>query len=123
MINVVVTKYDDALNRLPDPILKIEIKGHAGSGPYGHDLACAAVSAIIVGTANQIEEYTNQNEKQFNIEIKEGYAVIEVNKDNVNPCYLDPIYYSFILMLTQLKTIQASYPKLINIKEEKTTKF
>ncbi|UOQ46257.1 ribosomal-processing cysteine protease Prp [Halobacillus salinarum] len=32
-----------------------EIAGHAESGPYGHDLVCAAVSAISFGTVNAIE--------------------------------------------------------------------
>lgn len=25
----------------------LRVRGHAGSGPYGHDLVCAAVSAVV----------------------------------------------------------------------------
>lgn len=31
---------------------KFTISGHAESGPYGHDLVCSAVSALVLGTAN-----------------------------------------------------------------------
>ncbi|GGF06875.1 hypothetical protein GCM10010954_01670 [Halobacillus andaensis] len=31
-----------------------EISGHAESGPYGHDLVCAAVSAVSFGAVNAI---------------------------------------------------------------------
>lgn len=33
-----------------------EISGHAESGPYGHDLVCAAVSAVSFGAANALME-------------------------------------------------------------------
>ncbi|MCA1021723.1 ribosomal-processing cysteine protease Prp [Halobacillus litoralis] len=35
-------------------ITGFEISGHAESGPYGHDLVCAAVSAVSFGTVNAI---------------------------------------------------------------------
>ncbi|RWZ59948.1 ribosomal-processing cysteine protease Prp [Halobacillus fulvus] len=31
-----------------------EISGHAESGPYGHDLVCAAVSAVSFGAVNAV---------------------------------------------------------------------
>jgi uncharacterized protein YsxB (DUF464 family) len=31
------------------------VKGHANSGAYGHDLVCAAVSAVVTGACNAIE--------------------------------------------------------------------
>ncbi len=33
---------------------KFTLSGHAASGPYGHDLVCAAVSALTIGTANNL---------------------------------------------------------------------
>ena len=33
---------------------KFTLSGHAESGPYGHDLVCAAVSALTIGTANNL---------------------------------------------------------------------
>ncbi|MEQ6375782.1 ribosomal-processing cysteine protease Prp [Bacillaceae bacterium S4-13-58] len=35
-------------------ITAFEISGHAESGPKGHDLVCAAVSAISFGTINAV---------------------------------------------------------------------
>ncbi|WP_102026892.1 ribosomal-processing cysteine protease Prp [Salirhabdus sp. Marseille-P4669] len=35
-------------------IASFEVSGHAESGPYGHDLVCAAVSAVTFGTVNAI---------------------------------------------------------------------
>ena len=35
-------------------ITGFEISGHAESGPYGHDLVCAAVSAVSFGVVNAI---------------------------------------------------------------------
>ncbi|WP_040535156.1 ribosomal-processing cysteine protease Prp [Schleiferilactobacillus shenzhenensis] len=36
-------------------ITRFTITGHAGSGPYGYDIVCAAVSAVAIGTVNGIE--------------------------------------------------------------------
>ncbi|HET7616505.1 MAG TPA: ribosomal-processing cysteine protease Prp [Bacillales bacterium] len=37
-------------------IASFELSGHADSGPHGHDLVCAAVSALSIGTENAIDE-------------------------------------------------------------------
>ena len=34
------------------------VTGHAGSGEYGKDIVCAAVSALAIHTANAIEKYS-----------------------------------------------------------------
>lgn len=36
----------------------IEISGHAGYAEYGHDIVCAAVSALSLNMANSIERFT-----------------------------------------------------------------
>ncbi|MCP8617004.1 ribosomal-processing cysteine protease Prp [Salirhabdus salicampi] len=40
-------------NEMQD-IQSFEITGHAESGPYGHDLVCAGVSAVSFGAVNAI---------------------------------------------------------------------
>ena len=50
-------------------IKSLEIKGHANSAPHGEDLVCAAVSAVVTGGANAIE-----NLKDFDIKLEEGHA-------------------------------------------------
>lgn len=36
-------------------LVRLEAKGHAGSGPKGHDLVCAALSGILPGAFNALE--------------------------------------------------------------------
>jgi uncharacterized protein YsxB (DUF464 family) len=42
-----------------DRVQAIEVAGHAGAGPHGHDLVCAAVSALVVGFLNSCEALCN----------------------------------------------------------------
>jgi len=37
-------------------IVSFTLSGHANSGPYGHDLVCAGVSAVAIGTENAVEK-------------------------------------------------------------------
>ena len=69
MIKVKISKAGATFNSL-------EVKGHAGSGPYGHDLVCAAVSAVITGGLNNLKAPQN-----YDIELKEGYSLIKANKE------------------------------------------
>jgi len=48
MIEVIVTRYPD------DTIKGFQMSGHADSGPYGHDLVCAAASAVSFGAVNAV---------------------------------------------------------------------
>ena len=56
----------------------LEVKGHAGSGPYGHDLACAAVSAITFGGLNALESGQNS----YDVKIQK--FVLSLNFSNVS---------------------------------------
>ena len=88
-----------------DELTGLEIKGHANSNEHGKDLVCAGVSSIITGGFNalvkdEIEEIT----------LEEGYAKVMVKSGaNYSRVVLD-------VMLTQLLTIEESYPQNINIK-------
>ena len=87
-------------------ISSIEIKGHSDSAPYGEDLVCAAVSAIITGGCNAISE-----KDKFAFSLEEGEAYIKV-KGNIHRD--DQVVLSTILI--QLETIAESYPEFIKIK-------
>ena len=50
----------------------LEVKGHANSAPYGEDLICAAVSAVVIGGFNSII-----HPNQFEIKVDEGHAIIK----------------------------------------------
>ena len=83
----------------------IESKGHANYDEAGKDLVCSAVSAIIIGGFNAL----NDDEAE-EIIVEKGYAKCtitgEISDHDVN--VLDTI-------LIQLLTIEKSYPKFIKV--------
>lgn len=62
------------VNSTEGHIVSLEIKGHAGSGAYGHDLVCAVVSGIAVGMANAVDQLL----KEDDIIVEEGYVRIHL---------------------------------------------
>ncbi|NLB48525.1 MAG: ribosomal-processing cysteine protease Prp [Erysipelotrichia bacterium] len=50
----------------------LEVKGHAHSAEYGKDLVCAAVSAVVTGGFNNLN-----NIDDYEVILKEGHAVFE----------------------------------------------
>lgn len=51
---------------------EITVTGHAGAGPEGHDIVCAAISTLISTLNNALEELTYD---KFDAEIQPGTAV------------------------------------------------
>ncbi len=90
-------------------IAKIHVKGHAGQGSFGHDLCCAAVSAILFGGFNALDE-----KGPYRYDIKEGDALLEVTGT-----ISDHDQAVLATILVQLRTIEQSYPKNIEIKSKK----
>ena len=99
MIKIVI-KTDE----LTQTITSIEVKGHANSAAYGKDLVCAAVSAIITGGANALQEDI------YDIELKEGYSLIKAKQ---TPGQNDAVVLK--TMLVQLQTIEEIERKFIKI--------
>ena len=66
MIKIVI-KTDEASQK----ITSIEVKGHANKAPYGKDLVCAAISAIITGGMNALQD------KEYDFKLDEGHAYIK----------------------------------------------
>lgn len=55
----------------------VQIKGHANSAPYGHDLVCAAVSAIALTLAGNVSYMETQDAvRNVVIKLDEGNAEI-----------------------------------------------
>ena len=87
----------------------LRVKGHANSGPYGHDLVCAAVSAVTIGALNALEQ-----EDAYDIDIDEGDVKLVANKP------IEEHDMTVIeTLIIQLKTIETSYKGTIDIKERK----
>ena len=80
----------------------LEVRGHAGSGPYGHDLVCSAVSAITLGGLNNLQD----GDDQYKSEVKEGYVYLEALKEV-------SIHDEIVLetIEKQIESVATSYPK------------
>ena len=90
----------------------LSVKGHAETGAYGHDLVCAAVSAITFGALNALEDI----DADFDYEIDQEEASVKLLPKGALSDHDEVVIETLIL---QLKTIQASYPEAIDIKERK----
>lgn len=86
-----------------DQYISLEVVGHANYAEHGQDLVCAAVSAIVTGGFNAFNDSDIKS-----IELKEGYAFVEVN--------LNKGQEVLKILEIQLKTLEESYPKYIKIK-------
>ena len=99
MIKVVI-KTDESSQK----ITSIEVKGHSGKDVYGKDLVCAAVSAVVTGGMNALQD------KEYSFLLEEGHAYIKA---------LDiPSDYDAVVLKTieiQLQTIEESDPEFIKI--------
>ena len=72
---------------------RVTIQGHAGCGPIGHDLVCAAVSALALTLAGNVS-YMEAQEAVYGATVKldEGSAEIQCTpyrryKDSVEQIY------------------------------------
>ena len=87
-----------------DKITQIEVKGHANSAPYGKDLVCAAISAILTGGMNTL------NDKEYDFKLEEGDAHIKA---------LDiPSDHDAVVLNTievQLKTVEEFDPGFVQV--------
>jgi uncharacterized protein YsxB (DUF464 family) len=84
----------------------LKVTGHANSAPYGKDLVCAAVSAIMTGGCNMLTGYLARCHN------KDGHSEIQV--DDMMDEHIQTIIQTLI---TQLKTVQASANHYMNIQE------
>ncbi|MBO7573295.1 MAG: ribosomal-processing cysteine protease Prp [Bacilli bacterium] len=87
----------------------LEVTGHANSAPYGQDLICAAVSAVITGGFNNLV-----NLKNYEIKLDEGHAYFKGNAplDAHDEAVIETI-------ICGLNTIQESNPEFVEIKTDK----
>ncbi len=85
--------------------------GHAEFDKIGSDIVCSAISSVIVGGLNAID-----NTKDFDISIKSGNVKCLKKKDK-NISLNDKVVLKTIRI--QLETIKESRPKNISIREER----
>jgi len=78
------------------------LTGHAESGPAGHDLVCAAASALVIGSANnltriaEVEPVIDANEEEggfINVMLPEAVDGDQQEKAQI---LLNALYYSLL---------------------------
>ena len=84
--------------------------GHAESGPKGHDLVCAAISAIVTGGINAIK-----HRGMFEISLYTGFAKIKPWPWKIDSRINTHDRIVIETMIEQLQTIAESYPKNLTI--------
>lgn len=69
-------------------LVSFQLTGHAGSGPYGEDIVCAAVSALAISTVNGIEALAGFTPEVEVNDLEGGYLTMAlknvVNKEQLN---------------------------------------
>ncbi|MCQ2799513.1 MAG: ribosomal-processing cysteine protease Prp [Bacilli bacterium] len=86
----------------------ITVKGHANSAPYGEDLVCAAVSAVVVGGLNAFKD-----ESIYEAKVEEGDVKLTVKgKQSTH----DQIVTETIE--SQLNDIATSYSKFVSLERK-----
>ncbi|KHE70602.1 ribosomal-processing cysteine protease Prp [Halobacillus sp. BBL2006] len=94
-------------------IAGFEISGHAESGPYGHDLVCAAVSAVSIGTVNAIERLC-EIEPHVEQGGEGGYLKVTLPKELTDQM-ITKARTLLEGMLVSLETIEHDYHQYIKI--------
>ncbi|PWU68347.1 MULTISPECIES: ribosomal-processing cysteine protease Prp [Gracilibacillus] len=102
------------IKRKAGHIKSFMIKGHAGSGPYGHDLVCAAVSAISIGAVNAVLSLCEMDLLIDQAGDEGGFLEVTIpdNQEDENASLL------FEGMLVSLETVEQDYGQFISISEK-----
>lgn len=99
-------------------IKKFRLSGHAESGPFGHDLVCSAVSALSIGTVNNLTRIATIEPKISANEDEGGFLEVtlpdnlKVDQKEKAEILLQSLYYS-------LSDIEQEYGKYISISTQK----
>ena len=91
---------------------RVKIEGHAGSGPEGHDLVCAAVSALALTLAGNVS-YMEAQEAVHGviINLDEGNAEIQCTPYRR---YKDSVEQIFRSICVGFELLSTKYPNHIS---------
>ncbi len=91
-------------------IIALSLKGHANFAQLGKDIVCSAVSAVLIGGINALE-----NPKEFILDVNEEKGEIKIEKNG------DVSTHDYIVLetiLIQLKSIEEVASKNVKIIEK-----
>ena len=93
---------------------KFTLSGHAESGQYGHDLVCSAVSALTIGTVNNLTRLADVEPEVEMNEEEGGYLeltlpeILNETQQQIAQILLASLFYS-------LSDIEESYGEFISV--------
>ena len=91
---------------------RVTIKGHAGSGPEGHDLVCASVSALALTLAGNVSYMESQDAVHGVItKLEEGNAEIQCTPYRR---YKDSVEQIFRSICVGFELLATKYPENIS---------
>lgn len=85
---------------------RITAEGHAGYAPYGQDIVCAAISALLQTLTQSVEELTNCEIKS---DLRPGKAVIEYEDETKETALLVESFFIGV------SGIAAAYPENVEV--------
>ncbi|MBR0137952.1 MAG: ribosomal-processing cysteine protease Prp [Erysipelotrichaceae bacterium] len=91
-----------------DLYVSLDVSGHAQYGEYGRDLICASVSSIMFGFMNALDAL------EEDVMIRQSENRITIVDHSGSKAVQD----YFELVITQLKTIEASYGDFIKVERK-----
>jgi uncharacterized protein YsxB (DUF464 family) len=97
MIHVTVLTKNDTIHML-------KVTGHATSAPYGKDLVCAGVSAVVTGGFNALAM------QHCRIKNKDGLAEVQIDQFDMHNQHV------LAVILVQLQTMVEAFPEFVSIK-------
>ncbi|MGY3766532.1 ribosomal-processing cysteine protease Prp [Vagococcus vulneris] len=92
-------------------IVSFEMSGHAGSGPYGYDIVCAACSALSINSVNSISRLAGYD---LIVELDEGYLFAALPED-LTDRQNDITQILLSSLFIGLSEIEKEYPKFIQL--------
>ncbi|WP_257346304.1 ribosomal-processing cysteine protease Prp [Pseudalkalibacillus decolorationis] len=101
------------IKRKQQKVMSFTLTGHAESGPYGHDLVCAAVTAVSFGTVNAIEALCNV---EPDVELRENGGFLKFITPSAEKEKTDEkIQLLLEGMIVSLQTIEREYHEYIRM--------
>ena len=96
---------------------RLVCKGHAEYASPGEDIVCAAVSALVINTANSLEQFTDDDIIIEEDPQSSGYLALEFSKDTVS----ERASLLMDSLLLGLESIQENYGEaFLMIKRERS---
>lgn len=92
----------------------LSLQGHAGAAPYGQDLVCAAVSALVYALAQRLTELEKQGLLETPPRIRLASGDAEITAVAKAP-YEQKVAEDFHLIESGLRLLQNHYPDQLKL--------